>query len=86
MPRTDWLRDCALPIVASFAALGICPHFSYSHLLVRHHWLVLGSVVFICVTLTIVGVAFTQLPDFSDPRIVSCRVALPLSSDAVRSR
>jgi hypothetical protein len=32
---------------------------------------VLGSVVFISIILTIVGLAFTQLPDFSDPRIVN---------------
>ncbi|CAF1239448.1 unnamed protein product [Rotaria magnacalcarata] len=41
----------------------------YPRLLVRHHWFVLGFVVFICVTLTAVGIVFTQLPDFSDPRI-----------------
>ncbi|CAF0755731.1 unnamed protein product [Adineta steineri] len=41
---------------------------TYSRLLVRHHWLVLGFVIFISVILTIIGIAFTQLPDFSDPR------------------
>ncbi|CAF0976852.1 unnamed protein product [Rotaria sp. Silwood1] len=41
----------------------------YSRLLVRHHWFVLGFVIFICITLTIIGLVFTQLPDFSDPRI-----------------
>ncbi|CAF0860919.1 unnamed protein product [Adineta ricciae] len=40
----------------------------YSRFLVRHHWLVLGFVVFISIILTIIGFAFTQLPDFSDPR------------------
>jgi len=44
--------------------------FSYSRLLVRHHWFVLNFVVLISIILTIVGLAFTQLPDFSDPRIV----------------
>ena len=44
--------------------------FSYSRLLVRHHWFVLNLVVIISILLTIIGLAFTQLPDFSDPRIV----------------
>jgi hypothetical protein len=46
-------------------------YFSYSRLLVRHHWFVLNFVVLISIILTIVGLAFTQLPDFSDPRKVS---------------
>ncbi|CAF0998227.1 unnamed protein product [Rotaria sordida] len=45
------------------------PSTIYSRLLVRHHWFVLAFVVFICITLTIIGLVFTQLPDFSDPRI-----------------
>ncbi|CAF1269662.1 unnamed protein product, partial [Rotaria sordida] len=45
------------------------PSTIYSRLLVRHHWFVLAFVVFICITLTIIGLFFTQLPDFSDPRI-----------------
>ncbi|CAF0819815.1 unnamed protein product [Rotaria sp. Silwood1] len=49
----------------TFGQYSIC----YSRLLVRHHWLVLGFVVFISIILTIAGFAFTQLPDFSDPRI-----------------
>ena len=48
----------------------LCSYSSYSRLLVRHHWLVLGSAVLISIILTIVGLAFTQLPDFSDPRLV----------------
>jgi hypothetical protein len=50
---------------------GIVFLFSYSRLLVRHHWFVLSFVVLISIILTIVGLAFTQLPDFSDPRLVS---------------
>jgi hypothetical protein len=50
-------------------------YFSYSRLLVRHHWLVLGFVVFISITLTIVAFAFTQLPDFSDPRSVKYHIS-----------
>ncbi|UJR21298.1 hypothetical protein I4U23_024389 [Adineta vaga] len=42
---------------------------TYSRILVRHHWLVLSFVIFICIILTVIGVIFTQLPDFSDPRI-----------------
>jgi len=45
--------------------------FSYSRLLVRHHWFVLNFVVLFSIVLTIVGLGFTQLPDFSDPRKVN---------------
>ncbi|CAF1302782.1 unnamed protein product [Adineta steineri] len=41
----------------------------YSRLLVRHHWFVLAFVICICMILTSIGFAFTQFPDFSDPRI-----------------
>ncbi|UJR19779.1 hypothetical protein I4U23_022913 [Adineta vaga] len=41
----------------------------YSRLLVRHHWFVLTSVVFLCITLITIAFVFTKLPDLSDPRI-----------------
>lgn len=51
--------------------IGFClSRFSYSRILVRHHWLVVGIVVLGAVILTTIGILFTDLPDFSDPRKV----------------
>ncbi|CAF4071242.1 unnamed protein product, partial [Rotaria sordida] len=41
----------------------------YSRLLVRYHWFMLGFVIFICITLTIIGFVLTKFPDLTDPRI-----------------
>ncbi|CAF3974896.1 unnamed protein product, partial [Rotaria sp. Silwood1] len=41
----------------------------YSRLLVRYHWFVLGFILFICITLTIIGFVLTKFPDLTDPRI-----------------